>query len=122
MKTQYSLSCQDITRINYGHPLFLNGSKALLTNFEIGERSSLRKITKIRNPKNPLFNPSNELLYETTQIEPIIDRINGLSKKFINRENNKNIILPLLHEYNRVNPPKRKLPVTPLFEHLCTLE
>ncbi|KAK9888022.1 hypothetical protein WA026_000306 [Henosepilachna vigintioctopunctata] len=103
----YKMICRPL--LEYGHPLFLNVSKALLTNLEIGERTSLRKITKIRNPKNPVLNPSNELLYKTTQKEPIIDRIKRAGKKFITRENNKNIILPLLHEYNRVNPPKRKL-------------
>ncbi|XP_044764200.1 uncharacterized protein LOC123320825 [Coccinella septempunctata] len=108
--------------LEYGHTIFQNTSESTLKNLEVAERTCLRKITKIRHPNNPLHNPPNQLLYEATEIEPILSRLREQSKKFIKGITNKTIITPLLHQYDTESPPKAKLPALPIYEHLISLE
>ena len=63
-----------------------------LKNIEIAERQSLRTITKLRHPNNSLFNSSNQYLYNTTGIRPIVERLLDLSKKFAIRPINMEIL------------------------------
>lgn len=74
----YKMICRPI--LEYGFVLFGNCRKPALRNMEVGERSSMRKITKIRHPNNPLHNPSNHLLYQKTNIEPILSRLQTFKK------------------------------------------
>lgn len=116
----YKMICRPL--LDYGGIIFSNATKTCLNNLEIAERTCLRKITKLRHPNNPLHNPSNTLLYETTEVEPILTRLHRLGMKFIKNQNNRNIMEPLVHRYNRETTEKAKLPALPLYEHLLSLE
>lgn len=116
----YKMICRPL--LEYGLPIFSNATKTALSMIEVAERTCLRKITKLRHPNNPLYNPSNQLLYQITEIEPILERMQKLCKKFITNRNNINVIEPLIHHYNEETTPKAKLPALPLLEHLKSIE
>lgn len=78
----YKTICRPM--LEYGHPLFSNCGSIAKKNIEVGERKAIRTITKIRHPQNPLYNISNNLLYQKVKIEPINLRIPKLNKKFAN--------------------------------------
>lgn len=115
----YKMICRPI--LEYGFILFGNCRKPALHNIEVGERSSLRKITKIRHLNNPLHNPSNNLLYQKTQIEPILSRFQRLAQKFANNAFNTDLINPLIHQMNPNITPKRIFPTQTIYESLMVL-
>lgn len=86
----YKLICRPI--IEYGHILFLNCKNPAIKNLKVAETRTLRLITKIRHPNNPIHNPPNPLLYNLTHIQPIQERLEHLSKKFTQREDNINLL------------------------------
>lgn len=101
----YAMICRPI--FQYAHVLLCNARRPTLYNIDIGERSSLR-ITTMRHPTNPLYNPSNVFLYQQSQIAPILERIHNLNMKFVNYPQNLNAIYPLILITNSAIPPKRK--------------
>lgn len=107
--------------LEYGSVLFINCRKPTLTNIEIGERTSIRKITKIRHPQNSLFNPSNEALYHITGIQPIQERLEYLAKKFANKPENLNVMEPLILKTQLETTPRRKYPEKSLYDSLREL-
>lgn len=92
--TIYKMICRPI--IEYGHVIFYTCRDSVMKNIEVAERNALRQITKLRHPNNPLYNPSNLLLYEKTKIEPIASRLRKLSIKFSKSEHNLLLIRPLI--------------------------
>lgn len=88
----YKMICRPI--IEYGSILFSTCRKPALNNIEVAERSSIRRITKIRHPHNSLHNIRNNLLYERTGIEPILIRFRKLSKKYAQSEEFHSTIQP----------------------------
>ncbi|CAH0555777.1 unnamed protein product [Brassicogethes aeneus] len=88
---------------------------------KIGERTSIRKITKIRHPQNSLFNPSNEALYHITGIQPIQERLEYLAKKFANKPENLNVMEPLILKTQLETTPRRKYPEKSLYDSLREL-
>lgn len=86
----YKLICRPI--IEYGHVLFLNCKNPAITKLKVAETSSLRAITKIRHPNNSAHNPPNQLLYQITQIQPIQHRLNLLSTRFAQNEENHRLL------------------------------
>lgn len=115
--TIYKMICRPI--IEYGHHIFINARKPTLKTIEVAERSSLRSITKIRHPRNPLHNPSNEMLYKNTKIEPIQQRMLRLSSKFANSPHNFEILHHCTIEENTIS--RRKYPETILITKLKQL-
>ena len=91
-KKNYKSICRPI--LEYGHAIFLNLRPPAMKNICVAETSALRAITKIRHPQNELHNPSNELLYQKTNIQPIKERIYHLTGKFVSRPQNLHIIEP----------------------------
>lgn len=110
----YTSICRPM--IEYASILFLNCRTPAKNNIEIAERSSLRIITKIRHPNNPIHNPSNKLLYEKTKVLPILERIEVLSSKFASNSVNINIISPLIKKRNETIERKRRHPIQTLEE------
>lgn len=107
--------------MEYGHPILLNCRRPAQNNIQIAERTSLRKITKIRHPDNPLHNPPNEMLYNLTQIQPIQDRLMVLNSKFYKRLKNLHDILPLFHNDMDKYKSRRKFPENTIYQHLGLL-
>lgn len=107
----YKMICRPL--IEYGHILYKTCRRPALHNIETAERTTLRKLTKIRHPMNPIYNPSNNLLYEQTKIQPILCRFNDLTRKASER------ILPLVeHQIVPIqNLPRRhrRFPEKPLY-------
>lgn len=89
----YKSICRPI--LEYAHPLYLNCRKPARKNLEVAETSTIRSVTKIRHPGNPLHNPPNNLLYQTTNIKPISQRLIHLSTKFAKNEQTLSAIQPL---------------------------
>lgn len=89
----YKSICRPV--LEYGHVLYLNLKPPALKNIKTAETASLRAITKMRHPQNPLHNPSNGLLYTRTKIQPILERMEQLTVGFAKREQNLLIIEPL---------------------------
>ena len=79
----YKMICRPI--LEYGSLLLNNIGNSARYSLNVGERGALRNITRLRHPNNPLYNPSNELLYQSTNITPITTRIETLSRKIANR-------------------------------------
>lgn len=88
----YKSICRPI--LEYAHPLYLNCRKPAIKNLQVAETSTIRSITKIRHTGNPLHNPPNNLLYQTTNIEPISQRLVHLSTKFAKNEHTLTAIQP----------------------------
>ena len=110
----YTAICRPL--LEYAGILFLNCKTPAKNNIEIAERSSLRTITKLRHPNNPIHNPSNILLYEKTKLVPILERIDVLSSNFASNSHNINIISPLLKKRNVTMERKRRHPLQTLEE------
>ncbi|KAL3274765.1 hypothetical protein HHI36_020450 [Cryptolaemus montrouzieri] len=111
----YKSICRPI--IEYGHPLYANCRESVIKILEVAETTSLRAITKMRHPNNPLHNPPNHLLYQRTKIEPIRERIKKLNTKFIQRLSELDDIRDLLHDEPAENP-LRKFPTCTLLQKL----
>ncbi len=101
--------------IEYGHIVTINQRSSTRKNLEVGERNSLRALTKMRHPNNALHNPPNDMLYSITEIEPFLDRSRRLATRFINNSINSTILAPILQE-RTLN--KRKFPEKTLWEYL----
>lgn len=86
----YKLICRPM--IEYGHILFLNCKNQARKKLQVAETSSIRKITKIRHPLNPLHNPPNHLLYQRTGITAVEERLVQLSRRFVQKQENIEII------------------------------
>lgn len=114
----YKAICRPL--LDFGAILFTQCRPPALRNFQVAERSALRTLTKLRNPNNPLFNPSNDLLYSTTKVIPISQRSLNLAKKFATNPNT----IPLIRQYcTPRNPnirPKFKYPIQTLFEFISS--
>ena len=89
----YKSICRPV--LEYGHVIYLNLKAKAMKNITVAETSSLRAITKMRHPQNSLYNPSNELLYRRSCIQPIEQRLQELNSKFAHRTHNMEIIEPL---------------------------
>lgn len=112
----YKAICRPI--LDYAHPLLRFARQSTKEILGVAERTTLRNMAKIRHPDNPLYNPSNTLLYERTQIEPIHDRLHQLTTNFaINKLDH---ILDLCHKRNN-KKSKYKYPPQTLLEELQTL-
>lgn len=114
----YKTICRPI--LEYAHVLYLNCRKPALKNIQVAETSTLRTITKMRHPTNSLHNPTNELLYRKTKIQPIQERLTKLSTKFASRIHNLELMQPLLITRDR-NHPKYRYPEKTLQEILTSL-
>lgn len=86
----YKTICRPL--LEYAHILFINCRRTALKNISTAETTSLRKITKMRHPANPLHNPPNRSLYEDTKIIPILDRLKDLTRNFLREEENLRIL------------------------------
>lgn len=86
----YKLICRPI--IEYGHVIFQNLKNPARQKLKVAETTAMRIITKIRHPNNPLHNPSNQLLYDLTSIQPIQDRLISLTHKYCTKQHNKDLI------------------------------
>lgn len=109
--------------LEYAHILYLNCRRPALQNIKVAETSALRIITKIRHPLNPLHNPSNELLYNKTKIQPIMERLKVLSTKFATHRHNLELMQPLFLSRPRTpgSDSRFKYPENTLQEILKTL-
>lgn len=85
----YKLICRPL--LEYGSMLFWNAKKCCVRPLFTAERICLRSITKIRNPRNPLHNPSNQLLYEKCKLRPLEERFILLLNKFVDKPMTKKI-------------------------------
>lgn len=110
----YKTICRPM--LEYGHLLYSNARRPTLNNIEVAERSSLRTLSKIRHPENPLYNPPNTLLYEKTKIEPILSRFRTLGKKFVNNPHNLQILQCNTIQENDSRQHRRKYPTKPLMD------
>lgn len=116
----YKTICRPL--LEYGHTVYLNCRQPAKKQLQTGETSALRKITKIRHPRNPLFNPPNTLLYKMLNIEPICDRITRLSENFAKRPHNWEILNDYLQQRNMYTRSKVKYPLYTIREHLEQLQ
>lgn len=114
----YQSICRPL--LEYCHPIYINCRQPALNNIETAERNSLRSLTRIRHPRNPLHNPSNELLYQATGIVPIRTRLRQLSTKFANKQENINSLTALCHATPLLNR-HRRYPQRTLLEELQQL-
>lgn len=110
----YTTICRPL--LEYGQIIFSACRGPAIQIIETAERTSLRKITKIRHPTNPLHNPSNEMLYQKTGIEPIIQRFQSLTEKFGSRPSNIAIISPFILEIPQGLIRKRQYPEQTVFQ------
>ena len=109
----YKSICRPI--LEYAHPLYLNCRKPAIKNLEVAETSTIRSVTKIRHPGNPLHNPPNNLLYQTTNIKPISQRLIHLSTKFAKNEQTLSAIQPLCKTREQ-HRPRYKYPEKTILE------
>lgn len=86
----YKSICRPL--LEYGHPIFTNIKNNVKKIFQTAETTTLRCITKMRHPDNPLHNPPNTLLYEKTGIQPIGSRMENLNKRFASKPSNMDIL------------------------------
>lgn len=112
----YKMICRPM--LDYGSILFLNGGHSCKYNIEVAERKCLRSITKIRHPQNPLHNPSNLYLYQTTKIPQILDRQQALHQKFSQNPFNMSILDQFCLRRNPTIPRRKKNPSLTLYETL----
>ena len=116
----YKTICRPV--IEYAHPLYINCLKLPLKNLKVAESASLRIITKIRHPRNPLHHPSNELLYKITKVEPIEERLKKLTLKEASKENTGNILEQFCFRRPENYQLACKIPAQNLFEILSVLD
>ena len=112
----YKMICRPI--VEYGCILYNCCHNPALKNIAVAETKSLRAITKLRNKNNPLYNPSNELLYKMTRVEPIITRMSKITDHFKNKEGNMELLKTLSLSPRDIGRAKRKKPVKLLFDVL----
>lgn len=116
----YKSICRPV--LEYGHILYLNSGPRAKKNIEVGERTALRTITKLRHTRNPLHNISNHNLYQKTRLEPIQQRLSRLHYKFSNSQHN----IQKIEEFCRIRDPniraKFKTPDQTLIEMIRQLE
>uniref|UniRef100_A0A6P7H843 Uncharacterized protein LOC114348361 n=1 Tax=Diabrotica virgifera virgifera TaxID=50390 RepID=A0A6P7H843_DIAVI len=62
----YKMICRPM--LEYGSAIFYNSKGPAKNNIKVAETTSLRQITRMRHPDNPLHNPSNRMPYEKTGI------------------------------------------------------
>lgn len=119
MSKIYKLICRPI--IEYGHVIFSNLKNPAIKNLKVAETSAIRIITKIRHPNNPLHNPPNHLLYTQTHIQPIQERLSTLTRRFCQKQHNKNSIDEYcIRRNNRIS--RYTHPVNSLWEIIVSLE
>lgn len=116
----YKSICRPL--LEYGHTIYLNSRHPTNKNLQVTETTSLRIITKIRHPNNSLHNPPNNLLYEKTKIQPILQRLKVLSTKFAQKEHNMEIIKPMLLSRQQQHASKYRFPEQTIEEHLHLLQ
>ena len=115
----YQSICRPL--LEYCHPLYLNCRPPAIKNLKVAETTTLRTITKMRHPQNPLHNPSNQLLYELTKVEPITTRLKDLSIKFASQESNIQVLHALCN--NEIPPNRRRVyPETSLYQSIIHLQ
>lgn len=102
----YKVLCRPL--IDYGAILFSTCTPNVYKILETTETTSLRIITRIRHPRNILWNPSNQLLYNITNCEQITTRQHRLNTTFTHKPHNMHLInkftIPL------PNPPLLRTP------------
>lgn len=106
----------------YAHPLYLSCLKTPLKNINTAETSSLRIITKMRHPQNPLHNPSNDLLYKLTKVEPIEERLSKLSRRLANNVNVAAILDRFCLKRTENQQSKYRIPKQTILEVLAELK
>lgn len=110
----YKSICRPL--LDYGNIILANANDKTKKYIQTTEQITLRLITKIRHPENPLFNPSNDLLYERTNLIKITDRHKKIQTKWKNKKDNWTIINKLC--LTRQTRTSRYLtPNTTLTEH-----
>lgn len=114
-KKIYTSICRPI--LEYAHPILMNCRNPAIKNLEVAERTALRSISRLRHPINRLYNPPNQLLYTSTNIEPISTRLQKLNKKFYSRLRNMEDILHLYHDDGN-SRTKRKFPKASLIQEM----
>lgn len=115
----YTSICRPI--LEYGHVLYLNCRLPTLINIKTAETTALRIVTKLRHPTNSLHNPANELLYNKTHVQPILERLKKLSSKFAKSHHNIEIMQHMFITRTRNQLSKFKFPERTLQEILKTL-
>lgn len=113
----YKSICRPL--IEYGHIILLNCKKSAIKKTKTAETSAIRRLTRIRHPANPLYNPPNTLLYNTTGITPIMTRTRELTKRFAiaQIENLQPLAIQPRQNINR----KHKYPTHTTYQHLETM-
>lgn len=114
----YATICRPL--IEYGSFLLLNARNPAWKNVSVGETGALRQLTKIRNPNNPLHNPSNIYLYSKIRIQPIQERTCCLARRFAAKHKNMDILRPMCRTRTRPGNPSFKYPEETLWEWLQT--
>lgn len=115
----YKSICRPL--LEYGHTLYLNCKKPSLKNIQTAETCSLRAISKMRHPNNPLHNPSNFLLYQNLGIDQIGDRLVKLSSKFAAKTSNLEMMEPLWMDRTPNTQARFKYPEKTLKEIIISL-
>lgn len=92
----YKTICRPL--IEYAHPIFNNCKRPAVRNIEVAETKALRTITRMRHPNNVLYNPPNDLLYSSTNIEPIRTRLNTLLNRFVEKLRRQEDVLALYQD------------------------
>ena len=112
----YKMICRPL--IEYGHVVYQNLKPRAWKNLQVAETTSLRTITKLRHPNNPLHNPPNHLLYETTKVLPIQQRMGFLNQKFRQKPDNLALINPYCIRRNIPQRTQHLHPERTLWERL----
>lgn len=115
----YKSICRPI--LDYANVLFTTCQKPAIQKLKVAETTSLRSITKMRHPENPLHNPPNEFLYSRTSIKPIDLRLRDLSIRFATRSHNIDLIQPHCREREHHGSSKFKHPELTLYEEIQAL-
>lgn len=89
----YKTICRPV--LDYGNIILTNATDRTKIHLQTTEQITLRLITKIRHPNNPLYNPPTHILYEQTELIKFTDRTIKLQKKFTQVSHNMTIIEPL---------------------------
>lgn len=115
----YKTICRPL--LEYMHPMYLNCRRPALKNIEVGETSSVRIITKVRHPNNPLHNPSNAFLYQLTSIQPITERLPMIAARFAKKPHTITIMQQFFKTRDPLQRPARKFPENTLNEIITNI-
>lgn len=115
----YETICRPL--LEYCHPIYITSNKTVRKILSTAETTSLRGITKMRHPRNSLYNPPNSLLYQVTKIIPIEEQIKNLWKKFAVKQSNTDILKTYIIERDPNRRPNRKTPPNTIWEELQKL-